>query len=251
MRVLQSLVNPCLAAVFALVLPLAQAQAQQCVSYRGLDHCALGTARLSLQGSELRADGGSTSGKDGIAINTGLATTWTASTQLDYTNGSTHSLLLTSVSDGAPTSTATIQKQGDLETYSATFSGTGAESTFSVLVYRDGVLQAAVSGVRNGQLAVQAQCITDPNDANRTCKSRKPRTNTFHVLTNGACEWTIEDDVQIFQLANGKVVQGNRLVLTEEVRGPGSYPYFGFDQILLQSTSKSVTFIDTSVVSAK
>ncbi|MCY1077131.1 hypothetical protein [Archangium lansingense] len=250
MRVLQSLVNPCLAAVFALVLPLAQAQAQQCVSYRGLDHCALGTARLSLQGSELRADGGSTSGKDGIAINTGLATTWTASTQLDYTNGSTHSLLLTSVSDGAPTSTATIQKQGDLETYSATFSGTGAESTFSVLVYRDGVLQAAVSGVRNGQFAARAQRITDPNDQNRTNKTPKPR-NTFHVLSTGACEWTIEDEAQIFQLANGKVVQGNRIVLTEELRGPGSYPYFGFDQILLQSTSKSVTFIDTSVVSAK
>ncbi|MFE8598555.1 hypothetical protein [Archangium violaceum] len=248
MRLLRSLVNPCLAAVFTLVLPLAQAQAQQCMSYRGLNHCALGTARLSLLGSDLRADAGSTSGKDGVAINTGLATAWVADTRLDNSIGSTHSLLLTSVSDGAPTSTATIQMQGDLETYSATFSGAGAESTFSVLVYRDGVLQTAVGGIRNRQMAVQAQRITDPNDANRTNKHPKPRTQ-FHVLATGACQWSIEDGPRIFTLPNGKIVQGNQLVLTEEIRGPGSYPYLGFEQILFQSTSKSVTFVDTSVIS--
>ena len=57
----------------------------------------------------------------------------------------------------------------------------------------------------------------------------------------GTCQWTFALHDQNVQLANGRIVRGDTLILREEVSGSGSYPYLSFDQIVLQTTARTTT----------
>jgi len=247
MRLLRMLGNSFRAAVFTLVLPFAQGQAQQCVSYQGLQHCTLGTARLSATDTELKVTNGTTSGKDGVAISTGMAETWTAELTTETSVSTAQRTVLTSLSDGSATSTATLQNNGDKLEISATYTGAGTNSTFSALVYRGDTLLASVQGLKNAQVAA-----TDFNSSRSNKDKGMGPPKGFHVTSNGECQWTFTGANWDLQLANGQVVTGaDRLVLREEILGAGSYPYLGFDQILVQTTSQFITIGTESVVKAQ
>ncbi|HYI00403.1 hypothetical protein [Hyalangium sp.] len=255
------------AAIFTLVLPLAQAQAQECVEFQGVNHCGIGAARLSVTDEGLKAESRDTTGKDGVAIHTGLSSNWTAALFSDNAGKDAQRTILTSVSEGAPTSTATLDTRGETTTYAATFTGSGQESTYSALLYRDGVLQAAVGGIRSGTPGIVSRpnpgwtpacrpynqnynsCISSCYSAGYpNCNyCNTPCRNTFHVTPRGACQWRFDLSATSLQLADGRRVEADELVLNEEVRGAASYPYLGFDQILIQSTAASMTIASESV----
>lgn len=274
MRLPWNLGERCWVAMFALVLPLAQAQAQECVEFQGLEHCAIGEARLRMTEEGLRLDSGA-SEKDGVSISLPNATSWTASSHTDESSSEEQRTLFTAMTEGAPSSTATIQTTRESRAFSATFTGAGEASTYSALIYYRGALQAAVGNLHNGEIAARAMVGGNPPNCRPrgqtpeecyvACKEAKytncnycygpvcqPVTSGFHTTPQGACQWVFAHvDRNELQLSDGRVVRGDQIVLTEEVNGPGSYPYLGFDRMLLQSTARSVTLVNESVTSAK
>jgi hypothetical protein len=234
------------------------------VDFQGVNHCAIGSARLSLSEEGLKAQSGGATGQDGVAINLGLTSNWTAGT-FSESKGD-QKTVLTSVSEGSPTSTATITTKGETASYSATFTGSGEQSTYSLLVYNRGVLQAAVGGLQGGVISAQAipggnwtpSCRPlgqSYNSCLSSCYSHGypncnycsvPCRNTFHVTPRGACQWRFDVPAQRVQLSSGQVVAADEIVMNEEVQGASSYPYLGFDQILIQSTAASTTITSES-----
>lgn len=272
MRLLRSLGNLLSGAVLALVLPLSQANAQECVLYSGLNHCGLGSARVSLTSTGVRVDNGTTTGQDGVAINTGQATNWTAATFVEGDGTSTASrTVLSSVSEGSSTSTATLDQRGDQVSYASTFTGAGSGTTYSLLVYRQGILQASVGGVRSGTIGVIS--VPNPgwtpycrpvgqtyNQCINSCIQNRyincnycsiPCRNTFHTTPRASCEWRFDVAHPSLRLPDGRIVQGDSIVMSEEVNAPSQYPYLGFDQIRIQTTAKTTLISNESVVSAK
>jgi hypothetical protein len=259
--------------MFALVLPFAQAEAQQCVLFQGLNHCGVGSARLYLTQAGLRVETSSTSGSDGVVSYLGQAATWTANAFTDTAGAVSEQTVLTAVAEGAPTSSATLAAEGGSTTYLATFTGTGTQSTYSASVYRQGILQAAVGGIPSGSVALRTIQGGGPDRFNPACR---PSTQTydaciyycrannyascsycgipcyrrFGVTYRGACQWAFSTSAPSVQLADGRVVLGDEIVLTEEVTGPSSYPYLAFDRMVLRSTARSVTITSESVTPA-
>jgi hypothetical protein len=218
----------------------------------------------------VQVENGSTSGEDGVAIHTGLATNWTAATFIE-TEEPESKTVLSSVSEGSTTSTATIEQREESIAYSSTFTGAGDETTYSMLVYNRGVLQAAVGGVRSGGGGVintrpnpgwtpycrpigqsYSRCLNSCRSAGYiSCNyCSRPCRNTFNTSPLGACQWRFDLAYPAVSLPDGRVVRADEVVMTEEVHGPTNYPYLGFDQIQLQTTAKATTVTNESVVNA-
>lgn len=282
MRSFHHLGYSCLAALVALSLPLGEARAQECVEYAGLNHCAIGSAQLEVTEEGLKVQGGSESGEDGVAISMEGATRWTAATRLDeHTEDSAARTVFTAAAEGAPVSTATVRTEGLRSSYAATFTASGESPTYSAMVYARGVLQGAVRGLRNGTIAAVnpgGGGTTDPGPApsctifsHPVCMDECSRHGwqpcfhcnvpcetsfhnhqlSTHDVPIGTCDWTISLHDPVVQLADGRIVQGDTLVLREELTGAGSYPYLNFDQITLQSTAQSTTLSNESVQTRK
>jgi hypothetical protein len=269
MRSMRKLGVCCCSAMFALLLSIGPAQAE-CVSFEGLSHCSTGEAQLSVGEQGLRV--GNFGGQNGVGISLEGATSWTASTLLDESSKGRQEALFTAVAEGSVTSTARIGlNEGHLD-IAATFTGAGDRSTYSVLVYNDGVLQGSVGGVGSGTVGAKSigggpgcrpdgqsysQCMNTCYTNGWPCGYCVNPCNTvpvrhvgFHAMAiRGECVWDLgEGPSRPWQLANGAVVEGNRIVLIEEVQEGGSYPYLNFDEILLQGTLDSATFASESVV---
>lgn len=273
------------AAVFSLALPLgqAQAQAQECVEFSGLRHCGIGDARLSVTDEGLRVDNESGSGQDGMVIHTGLATSWTAGIFGKSDHPDSERTVFSSVSEGSTTSTASLVTEGEKTSYAASFTGAGESTTYSVMIYYQGQLQRAIGGVGNGTIGVhEPGPRTNPGSVQPYCRARhydsggrtgaqaeracmndcvsmgyntcsyctRPCTATFNTRPNASCEWRFDVAYPYLELADGSEVLGDQIVLSEEVRGPASYPYLGFDEIHIQSTMKAMQIVSESVVSA-
>lgn len=253
-------------AVLALLLPLSPAQAEDCVRFNALNHCGLGSARVSLADKVLRVDTSSTSGEDGVAIDTGLVTDWTAAAFIE-TDEPESKTVLSSVSEGVTTSSATIEQQGEAIAY--TFTGKGENTTYSLRVYSGGNLKASLGGIYGGMTGV----ISHPSLSYKWSPSCRPIGQTYMQCRNtchryGSCDycsrpcgtgfqnvvlgapsWRFEVAYPSLTLPDGRVVEGDELVMTEESSGTPASP--GFEQILIQTTAKSVILTDESVVSAK
>ncbi|WPB76900.1 hypothetical protein KYC5002_48975 [Archangium violaceum] len=262
-------------ALVALALPLSQSQAQQCVEADGLNVCAIGEAQLKqLDESKLELHNLGDEGKDGAAISLGQATKWTASFVPLSTDDSQRTTF-TAVSDGAKISTATSRREGDGRAISATFTGSGADSTYTVRVYLQGELQGEVAGVRSGQTGVltQARAVNSPppcrgyrqsvpacysqcraagfgdcSYCDRECAHAVEFQN-HRIERIGACEWTIDNQPSTpVVLTDGTTVEADRIVLLEEIRAAGSYPYLSFEQILLQASGGTAHLGNQTVV---
>ncbi|MFP2928562.1 hypothetical protein ACLESO_25880 [Pyxidicoccus sp. 3LG] len=259
------------AAVLSLVVPFSQAQAQECVKFQGLNHCGLNAARVSGSDAGVRVSTADTSGKSGVSIHLPAAAAWTA----ELVSEGAQRNLFTAIAEGAPVSTATVDAKAESTTYSATFTGSGARTTYSVLAYLNGTLQAAVGGVQSGETGAQGMMIPGGN----WTPSCRPRTQTYNDCTiscaqngypncnycsnpcriyvgfgnaavNSACSWTIAVAEPAIQLPGGQIVRADRLVLHEEVAGPSNYPYLNFSRIDLQTTARSTTITAESVTPA-
>ncbi|AKQ63277.1 hypothetical protein A176_000189 [Myxococcus hansupus] len=270
MRLLRQYNNTLWAAVFAFTLPFAQAQAQECVEFKGLNHCGIGNAQVSVSDEGLKVVSDDASGKGGVLIYTGLATSWTAGF-FSESDADENRMLFSSVSEGSVTSTASVETRGKERTYAGSFTGAGESTTYSVLVYQRGRLQAAVGGIRNGtiggqeplepgpiqpycrpQYQTQQMCEYDCADRGYgSCNyCRNPCQGTFRTLPDAVCQWRFDVAYGRVMLMDGREVEGDEIVLTEEVRGPTSYPYLGFDEIHVQSTARTLRMVSESVIPA-
>ncbi|ATB50733.1 hypothetical protein [Corallococcus macrosporus] len=275
MRLLRSLGNPLLAAVFTLAFPLAQAQAQECVEFKGLNHCGVGDAHISVGDEGVRIETGDTSGESGVVIHTGLARHWGAGVFSESDTPESGRMLLSSVSEGSTTSTASIMTEDGRVSYAATFTGAGEASTHSALIYYQGQLQHAAMRLANGTTGVTTpvgpinpgptppacrmpsqswhacmdQCANagywDCNYCNVPCDYQ------FFVTNRGQCQWTIDLPHSYVALEDGSIIPADRLVLSEEVHGPTNYPYLGFDEIHLQTTANLTQIVSESVTPAE
>ncbi|MCY1078151.1 hypothetical protein [Archangium lansingense] len=274
MRSLRSLGNSYWVALVALVLPVAQSHAQQCVKSEGLSICAIGKAqvRQADETSVLLTNLGA-AGTDGASVSLGQATDWTAAYETSSKDPE-QKTTFTAVSDGAAISSTTSVKKGDTREISATFSGSGADSTYMVQAYRQGELVAQVSRIPNGVVAARAlpigggtgpscrpyyqtvpDCLANCNVMHygscAYCDVRCARPIGFHNVRDqallGACRWIIRDAVTPVVLADGTTVEADELVLTEEVRASGSYPYLSFERILFQTSGGSARLGDQTV----
>ncbi len=262
MRSLRSFGNSCWIAVVALALPIAQSHAQECAKADGLNVCPIGKAQLKQveDGVELHNLG--ETGRDGAAISVGQATDWTAHYETASTDDAQQTTF-TAVSDGAPISTTTARKVGDAREVSATFSGSGADTTYTLQAYRQGELQAEVRGIQSGQrafltlaravgsspscrgyrqtvMACIAECQRSGFGSCTYCDIECPRAIGFHNVRDAAhyaaCRWVVGQPTSTVVLSDGSTVDADQLVMTEEVRGAGSYPYLNFEKILFQAS---------------
>jgi len=272
MRLPLNLRTALFAAVLSLFVPLRQAQAQECVKFQGLNHCGIGAARVSGSEEDVRIDVPEATGKDGISIQLPSAEAWTAEFVSD---DDVHRDLFTAVAEGAPVSTTTMDSKPDATTYSATFTGSGEGTTYSVLAYYNGKLQAAVGGIPSGTQGAASRFI--PNGSQPPSCRRLPQTysqcleacdnigyvNCDYCSTpcrtilsfkndrlTGACSWTVGVSEPAVTLANGEQVLADQLVLLEEVAGPSNYPYLDFNRIDLQTTARSTVITAESFIPA-
>ncbi|WP_164021291.1 hypothetical protein [Pyxidicoccus trucidator] len=259
------------AALLALLVPISQAQAQDCVKFQDLNHCGIGAAKVSATEKGVRIDVPQATGKDGVAIHLPSAAAWTAEIVSDGAQRN----LFTAVAEGEPVSTTTVDSQADRTTYSATFTGSGENTTYSVIAYYNGRLQAAVGGVRSGEQGAVGMMIPGGN----WTPSCRPRTQTYdaclsscyangysncnycstpcrpyvgfgNAAANSACFWTLAVAEPAVRLPNGQIVRADRIVLHEEVSGPSNYPYLSFNRIDLQTTARSTVITAESVTPA-
>ncbi|RKG92448.1 hypothetical protein [Corallococcus terminator] len=271
MRLFRRLAQSSLAALFVVALPFAQAQAEECVSFNGINHCGMGKAQLKLNGKELQVVSPYGAAEDGVAIFTEGSTVWSAGFRSEPSGRGVEQTVLTGESEGAAASTATIRTEGGRTSYAATFTAaTPDASTYTATVYSQGQRVASVSGVRYGDVGVTQvsnrpiygytpECTNQSYNACRqSCLSAGypncnycsiPCRRTFHRLElNGACVWSMQVQRATFELAQmgaaAQVVEGDMVELTEEIDPSGSYPYVNFDRILVQSTAKVTTLTD-------
>ncbi|QSQ26542.1 hypothetical protein JY651_17110 [Pyxidicoccus parkwayensis] len=269
MRLKRMIGNSLWAAVLALVIPVTQAQAEDCVTYNGLNHCAKGNAKVSSEGDAGVQVDTDESGHSGVIIHTGLATHWTAGTFTSSDDESSNvRTLLSSVSEGSATSTATIETDGETTTYASTFTNAGEDTTHSVLIYYRGVLRYAAGGLhQQGGPIINEPGPVGPNCrpagqsvtfCRNTCRSwgypncdycNTPCAGVFSTRPTGSCEWRFQLPHENVRIAD-QVIQGDEIVFSEEVPGASSYPYLGFDQIHIETTARNLTVTNESVVNA-
>lgn len=249
-------------AMFALLAGPVRSAAE-CVIFEGLEHCSIGEGRLSLDSDEGLTISNIQNGS-GVSISLTGATNWTGTAWLGTSHDLRQEALLTAVAEGAATSTATLGLEMDRVDLGATFTGSGDASTFSVFIYRDGVLQAGLGGLENGTIGAISigggpgcrPAGQTENECRVICQANgwpcgycsTPCRFGFGTLANSACQWQIAMSVRSWRLSDGTTVEGDTVVLTEEVGAAASYPYLNFDEIQLQGTVGAATFISESVV---
>ncbi|RKH11447.1 hypothetical protein D7Y13_09885 [Corallococcus praedator] len=268
MRLFNRLAQSSLAALFVVALPFAQAQAEECVTFNGINHCGMGKAQLRLNGKELQVVSPYGAAEDGVAIFTEGSTVWSAGFRSQPSGQGVEQTVLTGESEGAAASTATLRTEGGRTSYAATFTAaTPDQSTYTATVYSQGQRVASVSGVRYGDVGVTQVPGRVISGITPTCTNQGysacmasctyancnyctvPCRRTFHRLElSGACVWSMQVERANFQLAQlgaaAQVVEGDMVELTEEIDPSGSYPYVNFDRILVQSTAKVTTLTD-------
>lgn len=255
-------------AVLALVLPLSQAQAQDCVRLKALNHCGIGAAHLSLTGEGVLVENGSYTGEDGVAIHTGPISGWSAAAFVE-TDAPESKTVLSSVSEGTVTSATVIDQRGESIAFGASFTSAGSK-TYAASVYSEGRFIGIQSGISLGFLGP----VTYPSLSYRWSPSCRPIGQTYMQCRNvchrygscdycsipcrngfnrtayGAAEWRFALAYSNVKLPDGRVLQGDELVLTEELDNPGTAAPV-CDEIRLQTTAKATTLFESFVVGPK
>ncbi|WP_050989158.1 hypothetical protein [Corallococcus macrosporus] len=260
------------AAVFSLAFPLSQAAAaDNCVEFQGLQHCAVGAAKVTGSERGVRIDNADTSGKGGVAIHMPPAAAWTSEVVSDGAQRNA----FTAYAEQVPVSTSTVNATAESTTYSATFTGSGDATTYSVLAYRNGRLQAAVGGIRSGDTGAVGLMVPNPGwtpncrprgqtvlQCEQACWSNGyancnycytlcPISTGFgNASYNSACFWQHAVAEPAVRLPNGQVVQADQIVMQEEVSGPSNYPYLNFNRIDVQTTARTTVITGESVAPA-
>jgi hypothetical protein len=260
-----------LAAVFALVLPSTQSLAEEpvCVESRGLKHCGLNGASVKRTEEGVRVEGQGSSVKGGVVIQTEAATNWTAGMFIEGVGAEqTSQTVFSSTSKEGNTSTATLEQVNGAVGYSAAFSRDGHQSTYSVFIYRDGALQASLGGIRSGE--VQVHSVQNPElppivrplgmtyDACMQACFRLSCAYCEHLyngaqrtLPGGAREWQFDVSHPELHLKDGRVVEGDEVVMREELhKSKRQLHPLGAEQIQIQTTAPAIELRDENVTRA-
>ena len=247
----------CLALLAALVLSApAQAQAQDCVSFQGIDHCPVGLAVLSTDSNGLNVSSPSGDGQDGVVSRFAATTFWNAQLGLPGGAGNNPATHFSSISADKVTSELDITPENGRLHLQATFTGDSDSSTYSVLIYDHGILQGSLGGFSGDPANQKASATT----AGGNHLSRRFALYvdgmymgqfdnswlwiwlSFSISSNGGCNWgMILPQETTFSLPNGQQVTGDEVRFEEDVQGPSHYPYLGFEAIQTQSTAGSFT----------
>lgn len=211
--------------------------AQDCLSSQGVEHCPVGDATLhaTADGLTVQNHGGSS----GVSSRFSPTILWSA--DMEVPQGEVEHTEMASISGGEATSHLYFTPEGDGQLIRPTFTGNSSNPTYSLLVYRDGVLQASAGGIYAGD-GLSNSTTTSPRkirvvvfgvvvwDSHR-------RRNRFSIAPTGGCIWAVSFDQAVgIQMPNGDMVQGDEVVFAEEVDGPGHYPYLGFEAIETRSS---------------
>lgn len=248
-------------ACFTLLAGLAApAQAQDCVPYQGIDHCPLGLAALTAGADGLSVSGVGPDGQDGVASHFAAATLWNAQMELPAGPGTNQATRLSAISGGEVTSELHIAPEDGRLRLEATFTGDAETSTYSVLIYDDGILQGSLGGfsgdASEGSVSTKASSANGPTLATRIAlyvdgfymgEIEYPFWRPWFIFGtafDGGCFWSMQmTEPATFDLPNGDRVVGDEVRITEDVRGESHYPYLSFDAIETRSTA-DFTVID-------
>lgn len=212
------------------------ATATDCVDFQGNKHCALGAAKLAAGQASLTVTG-MRSEADGVAILLPDVTQFAATGQIDPKSGDV--LFARSINEGVSTSSMTLKRTNDGFSIAASFTGSGAGTTYTARLYNNGQTVGTIGGIPSGTAMLMPRpCQFPPPGCRWPAPMPWPPWPPFRVIQSGpnagACVWSAAfgagNQVQA-TLADGKVVLADAIDLEEEVKGPGSYPYLTFNRI--------------------
>lgn len=269
-----------LAAASALVLAgwfPGQTAAQDCVSAFDMEHCPLGSATLDVtpDGQGLEVTGLGPDGESGVSSHFEPTTFWSARTLFIGDSSEAPSVHLASISGGAATSHLSLESDGEAYYLSASFTGQAQDSTYSMLVYLDGVLQGGVGGVSSnlGSVAGKSQAAPSGSAFSKAhqslCSDCQPDLTAaiaaldarmvawlawidsfrwgFGIRNDGGCSWSTSlPAAASVTLPNGSEFVGDEIRLVEEVQGSGHYPYLGFESIEGRTSAEGLRIVDES-----
>jgi len=245
-----------LLAALALAAP---AQAQDCVPFQGIDHCPVGYAVLSAGADGLSVSGLGPDGQDGVVSRFDPTTFWIAQLALPAGAGANPASHFSSISAGKVTSELDIAPEDGRLHLEATFTGDAESSTYSVLIYNDGLLVGSLGGFSGepgkNQLAGKAAGgnrisakIALYVDGIYMGQIEEPwwwPWVSFGISNNGGCNWGLQMARDAtFTLPDGNRVVGDEVRFEEDVQGPSHYPYLGFEAIATRSTADSFTVVN-------
>jgi hypothetical protein len=215
------------------------------VVFQGLRHTPVGTATLRLDSANatLVVDPMDPAGGDGVAVELGEATSWSARSRVTANRTLPAVLSWNAMSDGVSISASSMRLVGDSFEIGASFSS-GSRSTYSAQVYSNGVLVGAAGGVPSSAHIVVPISFCHAFGEILDC----PITIEFHNTQNVVCLWkTVLKGSAPFRLPNGAVLTGNELQLVEEVRPAASYAYLFFNTMLMRSNAHSIAISSETV----
>jgi hypothetical protein len=221
------------------------ARAQSPVVFQGLEHRAVGSAALQLAPDDtaLEVSALDPDGSDGVAVTLGQAVSWTA--RLRSTGSSPMHSSWHAMADGRRISSAMLRHNGGRFQISPVFTG-ATTPTYTAAVYKNGRLAGAVGSLPPTAhiLVPESFCEVFGSIGFIACDL----VSDFRNSPSGECEWRFAWRTAVaIQLPNGVKITGNEVRLTEEVRPPGQYPYPFFDEMLIRTTARSLTFLSESV----
>jgi hypothetical protein len=237
-------------AVLALCAPAAHAD-EECGSFAGLKHCPLGSAYLTISMQDVLVSSFSDSGLDGVSIKLPADTqSWRPDISIQGAREGAR-FEQVAISNGFRTSRVVVTATHERTDIVGHFTGTPA-STYSVLVYREGVLRASQGGIPSGGPGASIPPILEPIPFPRIPDFPPVAPGPFGIeastlsqRTNGegACVWELPvpqgpDKARVvrFDLPNGTKVWGDKIRLVEEVPGAMSYPYTSFNGIAVKAS---------------
>lgn len=207
---------------------------ENCLDFAGNVHCSLGNAQLSRT-----ADGAlhigplGTSGGDGVAIHLPGASSFTADGQISPASVGLHARAL---SAGAVVSTTSVQRTSNGGyALTASFTGSGTDSTYNANLYQQGALVGVIRDVRGNVPIPLAYHNCHPQHPNYpNCFPVVRHTgfkNTRTAAALGACVWDYTGAQVKVTLPTGGSVIADRVELVENVDSSGGYPYLNFDRL--------------------
>lgn len=229
------------------IVAAAPAAAAECVTFEGLQHCALGTADLTLvdQGAALQVKTADPNGGDGVAIDLGgEASFWSA--VYNWPSATGDSLVSSAVSNGLIVSQSVVVETSRDFRIAASFTGGSSSSTYSAFVYQDGKLVGGVGGLTgSGPIVLEPIDFCDLHPNAPGCDG----TIIFGNLAEGACVWGYRFNVDRgFRLPDGQELVGDELRLVEELDPEeGFYPYLRFDSMELTTSGEGLRIKAESV----
>lgn len=239
--------NPWLALALTCLLwspPLGAAPAPACVEFRGLQHCTLGSATLTLTEVGLELEGLDASGDSGKIALFEATDSWSAAYDVkeegDYgdegeeNDGGGAALTVDFLSSGEAIGTGRIEDDGDGAVFSAGYTGGGESGSVSVLIFDHGVFVGGLGGIPGGSPAARSAGGALPSLI-------KEIRDEFYIAPAGNCELTwLFDEAQSFELPDGSILDGDEIRLVEEVAAGGRYPYLSFDAVAVRANFGSL-----------